>query len=56
MMAPTLVTRGLVDDGVIIGTRLVRAAGEEPDPAAAVSELVRSFAAALNERPDGPRR
>jgi len=43
-------------DGVIIGTRLVRAAGEEPDPAAAVSELVRSFAAALNERPDGSRR
>ena len=34
-------------DGVIIGSRLVRAAGEAADPAAAVSELVRSFAAAL---------
>ena len=34
-------------DGVIVGSRLVRAAGEEPDPASAVSELVRSFSAAL---------
>jgi tryptophan synthase alpha chain len=35
-------------DGVIIGTRLVRAAAEADDPAAAVGELVRAFAAALN--------
>ena len=35
-------------DGVIVGTRLVRAAGEEGDPAAAVGELVRSFAQALS--------
>jgi tryptophan synthase alpha chain len=35
-------------DGVIIGTRLVRAAREAHDPAAAVGELVRSFAAALS--------
>jgi tryptophan synthase alpha chain len=34
-------------DGVIIGSRLVRAAGEERDPVAAVGELVRAFAAAL---------
>ena len=34
-------------DGVIIGSRLVRAAAEEPDPVAAVGELVRGFAAAL---------
>jgi len=34
-------------DGVIIGSRLVRAAGESADPAAAVGELVGSFAAAL---------
>jgi tryptophan synthase alpha chain len=34
-------------DGVIIGTRLVRAAGEADDPAAAVAELVRGFSAAL---------
>jgi tryptophan synthase alpha chain len=34
-------------DGVIVGSRLVRAAGESPDPAAAVGELVASFAAAL---------
>ena len=33
--------------GVIIGSRLVRAAGEEPDPAAAVGALVREFSAAL---------
>ncbi len=38
-------------DGVIVGSRLVRAAGEAPDPAAAVGELVASFAAALSERP-----
>jgi tryptophan synthase alpha chain len=35
-------------DGVIVGSRLVRAAGEAHDPAAAVAELVRSFAAALS--------
>jgi tryptophan synthase alpha chain len=34
-------------DGVIVGTRLVRAAGEADDPAAAVGELVESFSAAL---------
>jgi tryptophan synthase alpha chain len=34
-------------DGVIIGSRLVRAAGESEDPAAAVGSLVREFAAAL---------
>lgn len=33
--------------GVIIGSRLVRAAGEEPDPVAAVGTLVRAFADAL---------
>jgi tryptophan synthase alpha chain len=34
-------------DGVIVGTRLVRAAGEAEDPAAAVGELVSAFSAAL---------
>jgi tryptophan synthase alpha chain len=34
-------------DGVIVGSRLVRAAGEGPDPAAEVLGLVRAFAAAL---------
>ena len=34
-------------DGVIVGSRLVRAAGEAADPAAAVRELVAGFAAAL---------
>jgi len=34
-------------DGVIIGSRLVRAAGEASDPAGAVSALVRSFSEAL---------
>jgi tryptophan synthase alpha chain len=34
-------------DGVIVGSRLVRAAAESPDPAAAVAELVAGFAAAL---------
>ncbi|MFZ0384549.1 MAG: tryptophan synthase subunit alpha [Solirubrobacteraceae bacterium] len=34
-------------DGVIVGTRLVRAAGEAADPADAVRDLVGSFAAAL---------
>jgi tryptophan synthase alpha chain len=37
-------------DGVIIGSRLVRAAAEAPDPAAAVAELVRGFSVALSER------
>ena len=35
-------------DGVIVGTRLVRAAGEADDPAAAAGALVRDFAAALD--------
>jgi tryptophan synthase alpha chain len=35
-------------DGVIIGSRLVRAAAEGPDPVAAVTDLVRSFADALH--------
>lgn len=34
-------------DGVIIGSRLVRAAGEAADPARTVGELVATFAAAL---------
>jgi tryptophan synthase alpha chain len=34
-------------DGVIIGTRLVRAAGESDDPVSAVGALVGAFAAAL---------
>jgi tryptophan synthase alpha chain len=34
-------------DGVIVGTRLVRAAGESADPAAAVGELVRELGAGL---------
>ena len=34
-------------DGVIIGSRLVRAAGDADDPPAATAELVRAFAAAL---------
>ncbi|MBV9820536.1 MAG: tryptophan synthase subunit alpha [Solirubrobacterales bacterium] len=34
-------------DGVIVGSRLVRAAAESDDPVAAVSELVGGFAAAL---------
>jgi tryptophan synthase alpha chain len=37
-------------DGVIVGSRLVRAAAESDDPAAAVGELVRSFAGALGQR------
>jgi tryptophan synthase alpha chain len=36
-------------DGVIIGSRLVRAAAEAADPAGAVSELVLAFGAALSE-------
>jgi tryptophan synthase alpha chain len=35
-------------DGVIVGTRLVRAAGESDDPAGAVRELVAAFSAALS--------
>jgi len=34
-------------DGVIVGTRLVRAAGESPDPVAATANLVAEFSAAL---------
>jgi tryptophan synthase alpha chain len=37
-------------DGVIVGTRLVRAAGESPDPAGAVRELLQRFSTALLER------
>jgi tryptophan synthase alpha chain len=40
-------------DGVIIGTRLVRAAGEAEDPAAAVRTLVRQFSEALHRQPLG---
>lgn len=35
-------------DGVIVGSRLVRAVGEAADPAAEVQALVRSFSAALS--------
>jgi tryptophan synthase alpha chain len=34
--------------GVIVGSRLVRAAGEEKDPAVAVGQLIRAFATALS--------
>ena len=37
-------------DGVIVGTRLVRAAGESPDPGPAVGEIVAALAAALSDR------
>jgi tryptophan synthase alpha chain len=40
-------------DGVIIGSRLVRAAGESDDPAGAARELVQAFAAALRDAPLG---
>jgi tryptophan synthase alpha chain len=40
-------------DGVIIGSRLVRAAGEAQDPAAAVGELLHAFSTALRETPVG---
>jgi tryptophan synthase alpha chain len=40
-------------DGVIVGSRLVRAAGEGPDPVAAVRELVAGFSAALSASPLG---
>jgi tryptophan synthase alpha chain len=36
-------------DGVIIGSRLVRAAGEADDPVAAVSKLMSEYAAALRD-------
>jgi tryptophan synthase alpha chain len=38
-------------DGVIVGTRLVRAAAESPEPAAAAGELVTAFATALGKAP-----
>ncbi len=38
-------------DGVIVGSRLVRAVGEASDPAAAARELVAGFAAALSATP-----
>ncbi len=40
-------------DGVIVGTRLVRAAREAEDPAATVRALVEEFSGALLERPLG---
>ena len=43
-------------DGVIVGTRLVRAAGAAGDPVAAVSELVGGLAAALAASPGTPDR
>ncbi len=38
-------------DGVIVGSRLVRAAGEADDPPAAVGSLVEELAGALADRP-----
>ena len=38
-------------DGVIVGSRLVRAAGEPGDPVAAVADLVRGFSSALSGEP-----
>jgi hypothetical protein len=38
---------------VIVGSRLVRAAGESEDPDAAVRDLLGAFAAALREDPTG---
>jgi tryptophan synthase alpha chain len=40
-------------DGVIVGTRLVRAAGESEPPAASIQALVGEFAAALADAPVG---
>jgi tryptophan synthase alpha chain len=40
-------------DGVIVGSRLVRAAGEADEPAQATRELVRAFSAALRKQPLG---
>jgi tryptophan synthase alpha chain len=40
-------------DGVIVGSRLVRAAGEAEDPVAAVAELMRQFSGALRTAPLG---
>jgi tryptophan synthase alpha chain len=40
-------------DGIIVGSRLVRAAGEASDPVAAVRELVAGFSAALSQTPLG---
>ncbi|MGH2875789.1 MAG: tryptophan synthase subunit alpha [Solirubrobacteraceae bacterium] len=40
-------------DGVIVGSRLVRAAGEGPDPAAAAGEVVRALSVALSRPPLG---
>jgi tryptophan synthase alpha chain len=40
-------------DGVIIGSRLVRAAGESEDPVQATRELVRGFSDALRKQPLG---
>jgi tryptophan synthase alpha chain len=38
-------------DGVIVGSRLVRAAGEQADPVDAVAGLVRAFSTALTRSP-----
>ena len=43
--APVIAGSGA--DGVIVGTRLVRAADEERDPVAAVGALVGEFSEAL---------
>jgi tryptophan synthase alpha subunit len=40
-------------DGVIIGSRLIRAAGESEQPAAGVQALVAQFAAGLTDLPAG---
>ncbi|MGI8864275.1 MAG: tryptophan synthase subunit alpha, partial [Solirubrobacteraceae bacterium] len=40
-------------DGVIVGTRLVRAAAEAEDPAAATGALVGEFSEALRTQPLG---
>jgi tryptophan synthase alpha chain len=41
-------------DGVIVGSRLVRAAAQSEDPGVAVGDLVRAFSAALRDEPRIP--
>ncbi len=41
-------------DGVIVGSRLVRAAAESEDPGVAVGDVVRAFAAALRDEARSP--